>query len=147
MSWQLVRLDPPERRGEILTLDDSLGRHRLGRSSECDLRLHTASASRQHALLRRREDGSWIIEAVADRPLLADGEPVEGECELCEGLALTLGGDRLRCRQVEAEAPAPSSSAEPSARRSLPLWSGLTGGAMLLMLLAIMTILRSGCGG
>jgi hypothetical protein len=146
MPWQLVRLDPPERSGEILTLDDAAGHHQLGRSNECDLQLHTATASRRHAELRRREDGSWIVQAVAGKSLLADGEPVEGECDLCEGLALTLGGDRLRCRQVEA-GPAAAGTGEPPVRGSLPLWTGWTGGAILLMLLVIMTILRSGCGG
>lgn len=145
MHWQLVRIDPPERRGEVLTLDAALGRHLLGRSTECDLTLHTATASRRHAELRRREDGSWIVEPCGGRELLADGEVVEGAMELCEGLSITLGGDRLRCRRVDSVVPEVEIAA---AAASAPLggarrWSIIAG---LAILLAIGAILRSGCG-
>jgi hypothetical protein len=148
VRWQLERLDPPERRGEILVLDDARGRHQLGRSEACDLKLHTATASRQHAELWRREDGAWFVAACEGRPMLVDGEPLAGECELCEGLCLTLGGDRLRCRRVEPAAVwievAPPSGSEGRAGLPGSLWIGL---GILLFSLAIVAILRFGLGG
>lgn len=97
--WQLERLAPAQKRGEQIDLDDARPtRMRMGRASDCDVLLFSATASRCHAELRREPDGSWWILPVEGCLVLADGAPVSDRCELCEGLALELGRDRLRCR-------------------------------------------------
>ena len=98
-TWELDRIDPPSRRGEVIPLVPNVGRYVLGRSLVCSIPLYTATASRQHAEVFRRDDGEWVVAPLPERLVLVDGEPLRGECELCEGLSLVMGADQLRCRR------------------------------------------------
>jgi len=117
--WQLERLAPESKRGEHIELDPTRDLVRVGRAEDADLRLYSATASRAHAELRRDDDGRWWIVPLEGCIVLADGETVDERCELCEGLCLVLGRDRLRCQTPTSEA---STVAEPPPHRGPPLW-------------------------
>lgn len=105
IGWQLERIDPAQHRGETLRLDPERVEQRVGRSAECDVVLYTASASRDHARIRRSHDGRWWLAPLPGKLARADGEPVSAPVELCEGLSIRLGGDQLRCRAAVARDP------------------------------------------
>ncbi|HVO26801.1 MAG TPA: FHA domain-containing protein [Candidatus Margulisiibacteriota bacterium] len=83
----------------------------LGRSRECDLRLYSGTASRQHATIEHRGDG-WYLVPLEDKQVIADGKAVRGEIRLGHGMRLRLGGDEFEV----VDPTAPVSSAGPSAR-------------------------------
>jgi pSer/pThr/pTyr-binding forkhead associated (FHA) protein len=66
----------------------------LGRSRECDLRLYSGTASRQHAKVERRDDG-WHVVPLENKQVIADGKVVRGEIRLRHGMRLRLGGDEF----------------------------------------------------
>ena len=101
-DWQLERIDPANHRGETLILEPGADVLRIGRSRRCEITLFTATASREHATLRRDPDGTWWLSPQAGKAVSADGEPVTEPVELCEGLSLRLGNDQLRCRRARA---------------------------------------------
>ena len=139
-DWELERMRPPARRGEAISLDVRRERHLVGRSLRCDVRLYSATASREHAELRRDAGGQWWLAPLPGKIVLADGEVLRGECELCEGLNLDLGGDRLRCRRASRDSQGPravgSSSSGPS-RVVLGIAVGL-----LALLLGVLVLWR-----
>ena len=142
--WQLERMAPAQKRGERIDLDESRTLHRIGRASDSDVRLYSAAASRAHAELQRDADGLWWIAPLPDCVVLADGEPVNGRCELCEGLSLEFGHDRFRCQTPVA--PVPPASGGPRRART-PAWllgPAITMGSISLFVLALVW-LRS-CG-
>lgn len=140
--WELVRMAPSQREGERIPLETAKGAYRVGRSVDCDIRLFSPTASREHAQLRRDECGRWLLERSPGREVLADGEPIEGSCELCEGLSLVMGSDRLVCRSPAAD-EARLASPEPAAASTLgPVWA-LGALAALAMVLTVFILWRS----
>jgi hypothetical protein len=136
---QLERLAPAQKRGECIDLDASRVRMSVGRSEDCDVRLYSATASRLHAELRRDADGSWWIAPLEGCEVRADGEPVGERCELCEGLSLELGRDRLRC---QTPAAAGDTALVPPLRRRNPAWhrpAMLVAAALVLVLVFLRT--------
>jgi hypothetical protein len=113
--WELVRVSPAQQRGERFLLDSQKSTYLMGRSQSCDIRLISPTASREHAELRRLEDGSWHVVSLPGKQVIADGEPIDGPCELCEGLNLEMGRDRLRCQTPGAD----EHRAEEQARRDV----------------------------
>lgn len=88
----LKRVAPEESAGDTILLsgDDYL----LGRSHTCTVRLHSATASRQHAKIEGRSD-EWFLSPVGSRPLIIDGHPAYGEVRLRDGMKVQLGGDEF----------------------------------------------------
>jgi len=56
-SWVLA-IDSGERAGERLRLVPEV---HIGRSAQCELRLNDDFISAMHAVLRHRDDGSWVL--------------------------------------------------------------------------------------
>lgn len=114
--WQLERISPAEKRGERIDLDPARRVHRVGRARHCEVRLYSAAASREHAEIRLDETDRWWIVPRSGRRVLADGEPVGEACELCEGLSLAMGRDRLRCHAGAAVAMDAARAPQPAPR-------------------------------
>ena len=93
----LERIEPSMGRGERIRLDVRHWHVRLGRAEENEVRLYTASASREHATIAGNEEGQWIITPAAGKRVLVDGEAVTEPMELELGMNLVLGKDHLRC--------------------------------------------------
>lgn len=93
----LERIEPSLARGERVRLDAADGQISLGRAEHNDLRLYTASASREHAVIAGNEAGAWLLTPVEGKSVSIDGDPTEEPVELEIGMNLVLGGDHLRC--------------------------------------------------
>ncbi len=93
----LERIEPSKGRGERIRLDVLNWHVRLGRAEESEIRLYTASASREHALIAGNEEGQWIMTPSEGRNVFVDGEAVSEPTELEVGMNLVLGKDHLRC--------------------------------------------------
>jgi hypothetical protein len=141
--WELQRLSPLQHRGERLLLDAGQTRQQVGRSRRCAIRLYSSSASREHAELVLSAEGEWLLSPSPGRTVLADGGPIEGACELCEGLQLAFGDDRFR---VQTPHPDTAAVAEPVgwgfalSRGALLGILGLLVGCLLLLLIWRLTL-------
>lgn len=93
----LERIEPSLGRGERLRLDAAHWRLRVGRAEHNDLRLYTASASRDHAVIEGTEAGAWVLTPLAGKAVSVDGDPMQDPVELEVGMNLVFGGDHLRC--------------------------------------------------
>ena len=93
----LERIEPSLGRGERLRLDASHWKLSLGRAEESDIRLYTASASREHAVIAGNEAGEWVLTLAAGRSVLIDGEITTEPVVLEVGMNIILGHDHLRC--------------------------------------------------
>lgn len=93
----LERIEPSLGRGEQLRLDAAQGQVHIGRAERNDLRLYTASASREHAMIAGSTEGSWILTPTEGKSVSVDGYPTEEPVELEVGMNLVFGGDHLRC--------------------------------------------------
>ncbi|MCR9097991.1 MAG: FHA domain-containing protein [bacterium] len=120
----LERIEPSLGRGERLRLDAAHWHVRIGRAEHNDLRLYTASASREHAVIAGNEAGEWILTPVGGKSVSIDGTPTEEPVELEVGMNLVLGGDHLRCvteglerEEMAAPTAADGLSAEGAPRR------------------------------
>jgi pSer/pThr/pTyr-binding forkhead associated (FHA) protein len=97
----LERIQPTLGRGERIPLVVSRNPMRVGRAEYNEIRLLTASASRRHATIEFDGAGRWVIVPVEGRVLRVDGDEVTGAVVLEPGLNLVMGGDHLRCVEVE----------------------------------------------
>jgi hypothetical protein len=93
----LERIEPSLGRGERLRLDASHWKVSLGRGDGCDIRLYTASASREHAVIAGNEAGEWVLTMGDGKTVLIDGESTSEPVVLEVGMNLVLGQDHLRC--------------------------------------------------
>jgi pSer/pThr/pTyr-binding forkhead associated (FHA) protein len=80
-----------------LRLDASRPKVSLGRAEENDVRLYTASASREHAVIAGSEEGDWVLTLSAGKSVLIDGEMTTEPVVLEVGMNVVLGQDHLRC--------------------------------------------------
>jgi hypothetical protein len=69
----------------------------LGRAEHSDLRLYTASASREHASITGDEAGNWVLTPAEGKSVSIDGDVVSQPIVLEVGMNIVLGGDHLRC--------------------------------------------------
>ena len=76
----------------------------LGRALECEVRLFSASASRQHARIEQRPDG-WYLIPMEGKRVIVDGRILDGEVMLEAGMRLGLGDDEIVV--VDQEEPQP----------------------------------------
>lgn len=93
----LERIEPSLGRGERMRLDAAHWRVRLGRAESNDIRLYTASASREHAEIAGNEAGEWILTPGEGKTVLIDGDPIVEPIALEVGMNLVMGSDQLRC--------------------------------------------------
>ena len=93
----LERVEPALGRGERTRLDVSDGEMTLGRSEASDIRLYTASASREHASIEENEAGQWVLTPASGKSVLVDGEETCLPVVLEVGMNVVLGRDHLRC--------------------------------------------------
>jgi hypothetical protein len=93
----LERIEPSLGRGERLRLDAAHWSVSLGRAEESDIRLYTASASREHATIAGNEQGEWILTLASEKSVLIDGEIMTAPIALEVGMNIILGQDHLRC--------------------------------------------------
>jgi hypothetical protein len=93
----LERIEPSFGRGERLCLDAPDRKLSVGRAEASDVRLYTASASREHAVISGNEAGEWILTPSAGKSVLVDGEITTEPVLLEVGLNIILGQDHLRC--------------------------------------------------
>jgi hypothetical protein len=139
-SVVLNREQPPGHPGgERLERDQYL----VGRSQNCDIKLFSKAASREHARLTRHADG-WYIEACPDKLVLANGSPVRQPTRLEHRMRLQMGGDELVVIDQAAaiHSPSPPPSALPP-RRRWPI-AVLVGALVAAALLAAVWLLSRG---
>jgi hypothetical protein len=147
-SAVLKRVSPEEGTGEVVSLstDDYL----LGRSSSCNVRLNSATASRQHARIERR-GGEWFLSSVDGKTVVVDGHPAYDEVRLQSAMKIQLGGDEFLFLQEgssgegleeEETLVQPSSrvgtrlTPAPAPRRGPRLWIAVFAGVGVLVALA-----------
>ena len=86
----------------------------IGRSKSSDIVVDIPTASRNHAVLTRYDDGSWTITDAGSR----DGTYVNGEpvriCALQDGDVITIGGIKMKFQ------PSGRSFCSPSCGQKLP---------------------------
>ena len=93
----LERIEPSLGRGERIRLDAAHWRVRIGRAEHNDLRLYTASASRDHAEIVGNESGAWVLTPESGRQVAIAGYGTDDPVVLEVGMNLVFGGDHLRC--------------------------------------------------
>jgi len=93
----LERIEPSLGRGERIRLDASHWKRSLGRAEESDVRLYTASASREHAVISGNSAGEWVLTLATGKSVLIDGEMTTESVVLEAGMNIILGQDHLRC--------------------------------------------------
>ncbi len=101
-----LRMEPPERSGEIIRLDPSLREYRVGRLEDSAIRLYTTNASREHARITRCSDGSLVLKPTSFRPIRANGRRVDGELPLEPETYLQFGDDEFVFRGAGTSATA-----------------------------------------
>lgn len=118
----LERIEPSFGRGERLRLDAAHGDVRIGRAEHNDLRLYTAAACREHAVIAGNEAGEWVLTPAEGKSVSIDGDPTGEPVELEVGMNLVFGGDHLRCvsevRQRDDMAAATAAEGLPRANAS-----------------------------
>lgn len=93
----LERIEPSLGRGERLRLDAAHWKVSLGRAETNEVRLYTASASREHAVIAGNEAGEWVLTPTEGKTVLIDGDETDEPVVLEVGMNLVLGSDHLRC--------------------------------------------------
>ncbi|MAG34582.1 MAG: hypothetical protein CL908_27250 [Deltaproteobacteria bacterium] len=93
----LERIEPPTGRGERHRLDAAHGEVSLGRAATNDIRLHTPSASREHASIAGTAEGEWVLTPGVGKCVWIDGDETWEPVVLEEGMNIVLGRDHLRC--------------------------------------------------
>ncbi len=154
----LERIEPSLGRGERLRLDAAHWKVSLGRAEECDIRLYTASASRQHATITGTERGEWLLTPLAGKTVGIDGESVSEPLVLEMGMNIVLGQDHLRCvaeglapgemaARTAAEGPGESDSKWLETLKRLAARLGVTGSAIVVAVCAALLWFLLGRGG
>jgi hypothetical protein len=150
----LRRLAPEEGEGDVVTLaaDDYV----LGRSHACNVILLSATASRRHARIVRR-NGEWFLCPLGGKAVIVDRRPVYEETPLRHQMKIQLGADEFVFLQ---EDPGPDEAGQedetmvtPAARVSPPpapvpetsrppaVWMAICVGAVSLAALAFWLLL------
>ncbi len=73
----------------------------LGRSTDCDLPVHSSEASRHHAAVRFHDGCYRIRDLGSTNGTTLNGRPLEGEVELEPGDRIGVGGAAIRYCQVD----------------------------------------------
>lgn len=133
----LERIEPSLGRGERLRLDAAHWRVCLGRAEHNDVRLYTASASREHAQIEGNDAGEWVLTPGADKLVIVDGERVKQPIALEVGMNIVLGGDHLRCvteglSRPEMAAPTAADAFDAGSDEGVPWTWWAIGGVALL---------------
>ena len=141
----LERIEPSLGRGERIRLDGDTRRVRIGRAEHNEIRLYTASASRDHAVIAGNARGEWVLMPVEGKSFSVDRDPCEEPVELEAGMNLVFGGDQLRCVSEARVASSPGASAEAGGRsgrksRRAPTRGPRSGRTGWILIAAIATL-------
>ena len=90
-------VEPSLARGERVELDSENCEVRLGRADVSEIRLYTASTSRNHAVIEGNEYGEWVLTPRPGKSVKVDGFVATGAVIIEDGTNLAFGGDHLRC--------------------------------------------------
>ncbi len=93
----LIRIEPSWVRGERIALDPHEPEIHLGRSESSNIRLFTASSSRDQATIVADASGEWMVRAEDGTNFLIDGYPIREPVALEEDMNIVAGEDHLRC--------------------------------------------------
>ncbi|MHC5018742.1 MAG: FHA domain-containing protein [Planctomycetota bacterium] len=99
-----LRLHITEKIDEVYTVSDGMT---LGRSDDADVVLLDRAISRIHARVEERDGTFWIVDAGSSNGILINGEKLP-ECNLEEGMQLTIGNKSLTYTEAEPLPPEPS---------------------------------------
>lgn len=106
-SAEVAKLERVHPRDPVETLELSKSAYVLGRSRGCDIRLVTATASREHARLSR-QGGRWVIEPLQHKTVVAGGVRItRGTVQLTHRMRLKLGEDEFLFLDESAPPSAP----------------------------------------
>ena len=72
----------------------------LGRSRSCDIVLHDSTASRDHAVLMRRERGWIVTDTNSKAGTRVNGKKVENRAQVLPGDVITLGSTSLMLKRT-----------------------------------------------
>ena len=72
----------------------------LGRSRSCDIVLHDSTASRDHAVLMRRESGWIVTDTNSKAGTRVNGKKVENRAQVLPGDVITLGSTSLMLKRT-----------------------------------------------
>ena len=115
--WLTVR-EPggPERRVEV-----GPGSFSVGRGDDCDLVLADLKASRRHALIEGRPDGSFTVRDLAStNGTVVNGRRIAATVDLHDGERITIGGTSLTVAEVDAQRVTLSETARSTRVREAP---------------------------
>ena len=87
----MIELHITDERGNTISHQLDLGRHSLGKSSDCDIILMDSFASRHHAELLVSNKGIFIIDAGSKNGIFVNGKRVKQYLKLKEGQPVKIG--------------------------------------------------------
>jgi len=119
----LERVEPSMGRGERVSFDATHWRASVGRSEQNDVRLYTASASREHAVISGNDAGEWVLTPNPGRDVVVDGELTSDPVVLEEGMNILLGADHLRCVAERLDRPSTAAAARAEGLQDRPVKS------------------------
>ena len=117
----------------------------IGRSRRCDIVMRYPNISRNHAVLIRFDDGSWMISDAESREgITVNGEAVDA-CAIDHGDVIGIGGVEMIFRPITAEQERKLASLRTKASNG---WTGVVTLLLLSMLqgLSLMGFLLGGGG-
>lgn len=138
--FSLNRMQPPGHSEPVVLERDA---YLVGRAPTSDVRLYSASASREHARLTRRGD-AWYLARCEDKVVLVNGAAVLDEVRLEHKMRLQLGDDELLVIDRLAPVELPSTSAAPrGASAGARWWIVLLIAAAVLVAAGLWVLSRS----
>lgn len=107
--------------GRVVTVPEPPGALRIGRDEGCDLALSDADLSREHALVRRGDDGTWIEDLGSKNGVSVNGRAVDrrrlrdrDEIELGKTTLFFADPEAVALRALEKEPDAKPAGPPPS---------------------------------
>jgi len=111
----------------------------IGRALECEVRLHSASASRRHAQIELRDDG-WVLVPMEGRKVLVDDTPLDGELLLENGMRLSFGDDVIVVAD-QSDSQGDGAAASAGVRWQIVVPAAIGGGIVLFLVLRTLGLL------
>ncbi len=106
----------------------------LGRSRSCDIVLPDPTASRDHAVLYRREAGWFVMDSGSKAGTFVNGKKIQTARRVAPGDLITMGSTALRLKRVQPGDLKRAAAARPAKRapRPAPLLLAATAAQLLL---------------
>ena len=131
----MQRVQPPGR-SEMVSLQRPV--YVLGRAHGADIALYSASASREHARIVKREE-RWFVVSLPGKSVIANGAKVKGERQLTHKMRVQLGEDEFVFFDETAPAAEEEAAADEGSGPAAGKW--LTSG--LIRMIGIAAILAA----